>query len=275
MNSTISPFYHSHSVLRGVVFIAALLLAACASGPQGETANDTPSESYVPPDWAPPYDNVSEIRYYYMPDYEMYYDVWDGSFWYQNGGGWAAYPGLPSQFVGADLGATFIVLIDRDISRPWEHHGYYRDNYPHHSYDHYRDIVVQNRVVRDIAPGHELVPRAFNENNNKVTFMQHPIQNIAPSAVASPSGIPAQRTLEPRPTEMQQRAMDMHQNAGATPQRAPQNAQQAPQSTVQSRPNQTTYNRTVHQVPMHAIAPSMPPASQSFNYGRGYTKPAK
>jgi hypothetical protein len=81
--------------------------------------------------------------------------------------------------VGVDLSAAFCVLIDRDISRPWLNHDYYRTNYPPHGYANYRDIVVRNRVVTNIAPGHELVPRAFNENNNRVTFMQRPVATAA------------------------------------------------------------------------------------------------
>jgi hypothetical protein len=135
-------------------------------------------QNYVPPSWAPPYDNTSSIRYYYLPDYDMYYDVWDGQFWYAGPNGeWIYSEGLPPQYAGIDLGGAFMVLIDRNISRPWMNEGYYRRNYPSHGYDNYTDIVVRNRIVTNTAPGHRLVPRAFNENSNRVTFMQRPVQN--------------------------------------------------------------------------------------------------
>ena len=137
-------------------------------------------QNYVPPPWAPPYDNESSIRYYYLPDYDMYYDVWDGQFWYAGSGGeWISSEGPPPQYAGVDFNGAFVVLIDRNISRPWRNYGYYRANYPAHGYDHYTDIVAHNRIVTNIAPGHTLVPRAFNENTNRVTFMQRPGAGVA------------------------------------------------------------------------------------------------
>ncbi len=142
--------------------------------------------TYVPPPWAPPYDNVSTVRYYYLPDYDVYYDVWDGLFWYLGPDGvWISTPQPPPQCAGVDLSGAFIVLIDRNISRPWLNEAYYRANYPAHGYDNYRDIVVRNRIITNTEPGHELVPRAFNENTNRVTFMQRP--TAAPGAAHAPA----------------------------------------------------------------------------------------
>jgi hypothetical protein len=131
-------------------------------------------QNYVPPQWAPPYDNVSTTRYYYFPDQDMYYDVWERQFYYMDNGVWIATSDVPPMYAGIDLNTSFIVLINRNINRPWENHEFYRDNYPSHGYDHYREIAVNNRIVTNIQPGHELVPRAYNESNRRVTFMQHP-----------------------------------------------------------------------------------------------------
>ncbi len=154
-----------------------LLLFSSTSTAQISVGASIDVQTYVPPPWAPPYDNVSSVRYYYLPDYDMYYDVWDGQFWYAGpDGAWVYSEGLPPQYAGIDLNGAFMVLIDRNISRPWMNEGYYRENYPAHGYDNYRDIVVRNRIVTNTAPGHELVPRAFNENTNRVSFMQRPTQ---------------------------------------------------------------------------------------------------
>ena len=163
------------------VVIAAL---ACFTNPSvAQIHVGVDLQTYVPPPWAPPYDNVSGVRYYYLPDYDMYYDVWDGTFWYIGpDGSWISSEGPPPQYAGIDLSGTFIVLIDRNISRPWTNESYYRANYPAHGYDNYRDIVVHNRIVTNTAPGHELVPRAFNENTNRVTFMQRPMVKAVPGA---------------------------------------------------------------------------------------------
>jgi hypothetical protein len=190
-------------------------------------------QNYVPPPWAPPYDNVSTIRYYYLPDYEMYYDVWDRQFWYMgDGDAWISSAVPPSQDASVDLGSSFVVLIDRDMDHPWEHHDYYRQNYPNHGYDNYRDIVVKNRIVTNIAPNHELVPRAFNENTNRVTFMQRP-------SIPTPPPQPQRGQDHPVP----------------------------PPPMVNQR-----YHQVVHEVPMKNISPSMPEASRKLNYGGGYSK---
>lgn len=164
-------------ILRHAFPILALFAAlACFVNPSAAQIRIGASidvQNYVPPSSAPPYDNVSAVRYYYLPDYDMYYDVWDGLFWYAGPGGeWISSEGPPPQYAGVDLSGAFIVLIDRNISRPWMNYSYYRRNYPEHGYDNYSDIVVRNRIVTNTAPGHRLVPRAFNENTNRVTFMQ-------------------------------------------------------------------------------------------------------
>ena len=183
--NSIRTFWNSSLYL--VLFVClGFCVASCAA--QVETEDGVVVQNYVPPPWAPPYDNVSSVRYYYLPDYGMYYDVWDHEFWYQGpDGDWIFSVGPPPAYAGVDFSGAFIVLIDRDIDRPWMNHGYYRDNYPRHGYDQYRDIVVHNRIVTNIEPNHELVPRAFNENNNRVTFMQKPVEpQTAPGNVAPP-----------------------------------------------------------------------------------------
>jgi hypothetical protein len=184
----------SHTILsarlrKASVFLAVILALAFytnSSQAQISVGASIDVQNYVPPPWAPPYDNVSSTRYYYFPDYGMYYDVWDGQYWYMGPGGvWMASDGLPPAYAGVDLNSAFIVLIDRDVSRPWMNYSYYYHNYPAHGYDNYRDIVSRNRIVTNIAPGHTLVPRAFNENTNRVTFMQRPPQNAAAHGSAS------------------------------------------------------------------------------------------
>ncbi|MFI5201446.1 MAG: hypothetical protein ACHQNE_03575, partial [Candidatus Kapaibacterium sp.] len=179
-------YFNPSSILRQssflLVLFAALTCFTHSSVAQVRVGINVDVQNYVPPPWAPPYDNVSTIRYYYLPDYDMYYDVWTGLFWYAGPGGeWISTDGPPPQYADVDFDGAFIVLIDRHVGRPWMNHPYYHRNYPERGYDNYTDIVVRNRIVTNTAPGHRLVPRAFNENTNRVTFMQRRDQQ-APAA---------------------------------------------------------------------------------------------
>ena len=226
--------FHIYTVLP-LLAILAFSASSCMPPPEGDS--DVVVQNYVPPPWAPPYDNTSTVRYYYLPDYDCYYDVWDGAWWYSGPGGWVSSVTPPPQCVGVDLGGAFVVLIDRNIDRPWLNHAYYHDNYPAHGYDQYKDIVVHNRIVTNTEPGHELVPRAFNENTNRVTFMQRPVGQNIPHPPPIPEGHPGEPARPPMPPTPPAR-----------------------------------YHQVVHEVPMTKISPSMPAASQSHNYGGGYSK---
>jgi len=162
-----------------IAFIITGTLNSC-----GTSASIT-YENYTPPAWAPPYDDASSIQYYYFPDYDMYYDVWNDQFWYSNNGIWTSCIGLPPIYPNVDLYSAYVVLVNKKYHTPWNDNDYYARNYPAHSYDNYKNIVVSNRIVKNTAPNHELVARAFNENNNRVTFMQRPVKN-EPTAPAAP-----------------------------------------------------------------------------------------
>ncbi len=125
-------------------------------------------DTYTPPAWAPPYDDVSSVHYYYFPDYDMYYDVWGDQFWYNDNGAWEPSAAVP--YPNVDLYNSYIVLINKKYATPWVRHDYFVKNYPPHSYENYQNIVVNNRIVKNIQPNHELVPRAFNENTNRVCY---------------------------------------------------------------------------------------------------------
>lgn len=55
----------------------------------------------TPPQWGPA--GYSEVRYYYLPDVEAYYDVPSSMFIYYNGVSWIHRPSLPSRYRNYDL----------------------------------------------------------------------------------------------------------------------------------------------------------------------------
>lgn len=81
-----------------------------------------------PPQWGPMgYDNV---RYYYLPDVEAYYDINSSMFIYYQGGGWIHMAYLPQQYRGYDLyGGYKVVMTDYRGNRPYVHFAEYKRKY--------------------------------------------------------------------------------------------------------------------------------------------------
>src|ERR1700733_15722482 len=120
-----------------ILIIPAILTICVSFGLSLATSEATYGQvfiSYTPPFWAPPYDNVSTVRYYYIPDCDMYYDVWDRQYYYGNGGPWIATADQPPS-CGVDLSSAYVVLINRGVDRPWLNHDFYVRNYPPHHYE--------------------------------------------------------------------------------------------------------------------------------------------
>ena len=55
----------------------------------------------VPPQWGP--SGYSDVRYYYLPDVEAYYDVPSSMFVYYNGYSWVRRSSLPTRYRNYDL----------------------------------------------------------------------------------------------------------------------------------------------------------------------------
>ena len=55
----------------------------------------------VPPQWGP--SGYSDVRYYYLPDVQAYYDVPSSMFIYYNGYSWVRRSSLPSRYRNYDL----------------------------------------------------------------------------------------------------------------------------------------------------------------------------
>lgn len=115
------------------------------------------------PSWAPAYENMNRIRYYYFPDIECYYDVWNKEFVYLEDGNWMFGSSLPPLYSWFDLNRAFIVLLNYNVFEPWRHFHYYVSHYPRYYYrSFYRDRFddVSNPV------------RGFNENS-KITVNEY------------------------------------------------------------------------------------------------------
>ncbi len=112
--------------------------------------------SLIVPAWAPPYQNAQLVKYYYLPDIEVYYDVSNQEFVYLQDGSWMFSSSLPPIYAGFDLYNSFVVMLDSRVYEPWMHHHYYVSHYPRYYYH----SVYNVTDTRDL--------RGFNENKKVV-----------------------------------------------------------------------------------------------------------
>ena len=108
---------------------------------------------YSSPLWAPPY--YAGVRYYYLPDIEVYYDLSDQEFVYLDDGQWIFSPVLPAMYSWYDLYNGFVIALDIGVYQPWLYHHYYVSHYPRYYYRNY----YNNKDISAI--------RGFNENARK------------------------------------------------------------------------------------------------------------
>ncbi len=104
----------------------------------------------------------------------MYYDVGAQQYWYPQNGAWVSSATVPQQYRDVDLHNAYIVELHKDATKPWLNHADYSQNYPPHVHEQYGSIAESNRLIPNVPPEHEVVPRAFNENTNHVTFVERP-----------------------------------------------------------------------------------------------------
>lgn len=145
----------------------------------------------VVPAWAPPYDDVQHVRYYYLPDIGVYYDVWDQDFAYLQDGNWMFASSLPPIYPGFDLYNSYVVVLDSHVYEPWMHHHYYVAHYPSNYY----------HSVYNVDDTHEL--RGFNENSAREVRLKAEERNrLEERSKARPD---QERVIPPPPAREQQK----------------------------------------------------------------------
>lgn len=81
-----------------------------------------------PPPWGPM--GYSEVRYYYIPDVEAYYDVQTSMFIYYGGGVWVRRQYLPSRYRYYDLYSGYkVVISDYRGNSPYVYYKQHRTKY--------------------------------------------------------------------------------------------------------------------------------------------------
>ena len=119
----------------------------------------------VVPVWAPPYTYVTEVHYYYFPDYSVYYDVFKQHYCYFDGFSWLHVSILPSMpgFYGFNPYNAYIVVLNQSAYQPWIKHDYYSQQYPTGYY--------KNMYSPRTSLGSNTVLRAYDENRSQPVFV--------------------------------------------------------------------------------------------------------
>ncbi|MBC6991604.1 hypothetical protein [Hymenobacter sp. BT491] len=101
-----------------VVLLLGLLLAGVAAPAQAQV-----SINIQTPGWGPPV--RSNAQYYYIPEIDAYYDLYDRSYVFFDGVNWLRSYQLPVAYQGYDPYQFHPVVIDYIGAQPW---GYIRDH---------------------------------------------------------------------------------------------------------------------------------------------------
>ncbi len=177
---------------------AFLFLQSCSSTTRTATATYYPygtstySAIFTPPSWAPATPGLSNVKYYYLPDCDAFYDASTQQFYSQSNGTWISSSAVPTTCSGLDLSTAYVVMLNSNTSNPWLNNAFYQSNYPGQSYGVYGTIVLGHNLISGVPKGYSLSPRGFNENTNSVVFAErapdgtiYALQNVPMSSIST------------------------------------------------------------------------------------------
>jgi hypothetical protein len=142
------------------LFIAAVLLLSTLQAQVSISLNFNLDRQPV---WGPiGYDHV---EYYYLPDIEVYYNVPQQRFYYNEGGRWIGKSRLPSRYRDFDLYNSYKVVVNERT--PYRNHKMYRDQYASYKGRH------DQQPIRDARDPKYFVNPKHPEHNNWVKQQKH------------------------------------------------------------------------------------------------------
>lgn len=158
--------------MKKLVYLSVLLGALFFAKPSTAQINININIGNSLPAWGP--SGYNSARYYYMPEYDLYYDVVAAKYVWWEKNNWQMRSKLPARLAHIDLYRTYkVVLNDRN---PWNNH-----NSNHSKYYAYRDNRKQvtikdynNHVKGDYV--------AYNVKPNNVRDRANDRINAAPQA---------------------------------------------------------------------------------------------
>lgn len=121
------------------------------------------------PQWGPYGYNTA--RYYYLPELNMYYDIQNRKYIYQERRAWVTSRTLPYQYRNFNLYNTYKVVVN--TTKPWNSNTVHQRAYARYKNDRsqvsIRDYQVRNNRSNDrrvVTPNHNSRNRDYVVNNN-------------------------------------------------------------------------------------------------------------
>ncbi|MFN6945585.1 MAG: hypothetical protein ACK4ND_11605 [Cytophagaceae bacterium] len=193
MEKVVDGFEHNLSAMKNVLYLilacVVLQLSSCAS----HVYVRRPAVGvYVgPPAWAPSYAYRSSLRYYYVPEANLYYDTFTGAYLYNDGLMWRRSMHLPAMYVGFNFSRAYVTQVNYRGTTP------YRDNMRHQrqyvsrarSYNNSGSVNAprQNRSVYQGVSGRTQQGRdtQIRRQNPSVNGNSNPGRRVEPARVPS------------------------------------------------------------------------------------------
>lgn len=121
-----------------------------------------------PPPWGPV--GYTEVRYYYLPDVEAYYDVQTSMFIYYGGGVWVHRAYLPARYRSYDLYNGYkVVMTDYRGETPYVHFREYKTKYAR-GYHGEKQRTIGERPAKENAKA-KMAPRG--QSNGRMATKDH------------------------------------------------------------------------------------------------------
>lgn len=127
----------------------------------------------TPPPWGPT--GYSDVRYYYLPDVEAYYDISSSRFIYFNGISWVHRSYLPARYRNYDLYSGYkVVMNDYHGNSPYTHFREHKTKYakgyrgqPQKMYGERSDRGNSNEKVYTKSHSNQKVNRSSTQNERR------------------------------------------------------------------------------------------------------------
>ena len=119
------------------------------------------------PYWVPGYVVRANMRHVYFPEYEMYFDRWNGTYIYLNHGRWQVSVQIPFELRRVNFGHAYMVGVGIDTARPYVYRTQHRYNYRRHYRQPKHDHGYYHSYKKGHAYGHHKGKKGHEYGLNK------------------------------------------------------------------------------------------------------------